>query len=380
MELDADVAVVGLGAMGSATAWRLAARGVDVVGIEKHRPGHVLGSSHGGTRLFRTLCMEHPHLVDVARESARLWRELEASSGTELLRLSGGLMLGPRGGHVIEGTRRAAAAAGVELHDLTRSELAARWPQHAGLGPDDVGLFDEQAGVLHPEHGVQAACAAAEATGATLLLDTGVSRVELVDQGAVVETAARRIRVRQVVVTAGPWLGELVAGMPLEVVRTPMTWFAPRAGVDASTFSLERFPIFIRESADGSVAWGHGAADEHGVKVGPEDDPAYRRTRPDDCDRAVTPADSAHVSRVVAASLPGLDPTPSRVTTCMVTRSPDMQFQLGRPHGDPRLVVGGGCSGHAFKHATGIGESLARAVVGEEPFVDLGFADVNRFL
>jgi sarcosine oxidase len=50
---DADVAVIGLGAMGSNALWRLAARGVDVLGFEQFRPGHVQGSSHGQTRLFR---------------------------------------------------------------------------------------------------------------------------------------------------------------------------------------------------------------------------------------------------------------------------------------------------------------------------------------
>ena len=81
-----------------------------------------------------------------------------------------------------------------------------------------------------------------------------------------------------------------------------------------------------------------------------------------------------------ARTFPGIEPVPARVTTCMITRTPDGQFQIGRPHGDPRLVVGGGGSGHAFKHAAGIGELIAQIATGEPTFVSTDFVDPNRFL
>jgi sarcosine oxidase len=64
----------------------------------------------------------------------------------------------------------------------------------------------------------------------------------------------------------------------------------------------------------------------------------------------------------------------------MVTQTPDGQFLIGRPGGDPRLVVAGGCSGHAFKHATGIGELVAQIVTGDDTLIDTAFVDPNRFL
>jgi len=42
-----DVVVVGLGAMGSAAAYALAARGLRVLGLDRHRPPHRHGSDHG---------------------------------------------------------------------------------------------------------------------------------------------------------------------------------------------------------------------------------------------------------------------------------------------------------------------------------------------
>src|SRR3954454_14061407 len=87
--LDAEVAVVGLGAMGSHALWRLASRGKDVIGFEQFHAGHPFGSTHGKTRLFRTLCLEHPGLVPMARRSLQLWRELEEQTDTSIVRLCG---------------------------------------------------------------------------------------------------------------------------------------------------------------------------------------------------------------------------------------------------------------------------------------------------
>src|SRR5207245_1574000 len=48
-----DVIVIGVGGMGSAAAYHLAARGQRVLGLEKFTPAHDKGSSHGGSRIIR---------------------------------------------------------------------------------------------------------------------------------------------------------------------------------------------------------------------------------------------------------------------------------------------------------------------------------------
>jgi sarcosine oxidase len=382
-ELDAEIAVVGLGAMGSAALWRLAARGVTVIGFEQFAIGHAQGSSHGQTRLFRTLCLEHPSLVDVARRSRELLRELEESSGEELLRLSGGLMIGSRRSAVIAGVRRAAETHGVAVEELSAQEISRRFPQHADLDPDDVGIWDPEAGVVRPEASIEAAIAAAQAAGAQVYDRTAVVAINVDDDsdsadGCVeIVTAVRTFRVARVIVAAGAWLAKFVPALPLAPLRTPMTWFEPKS--DARGYDLEDFPVFIREVPGGQVIWGHGSVFEHGVKIGPEDDPNFRDVDADHVDRGISERDWCHVGGLVERYLPGLDPTPSRTTTCMITRSPDMQFQLGALEAEPRLIVAGGDSGHAFKHATGIGEYLAQLATGESAYVDLSHTNPNRF-
>lgn len=378
MNYDAEVAVVGLGAMGSNAAWRLAERGVSVIGIERFSPGHNQGSSHGSTRVFRVACLEHPTLVPIARRAKELWLELDTRSGTTVLEPTGALMVGPRDSDVIAGTLRAAHDNQMYVEEMTREEVADRFPGHATLLADHVGVWDPEAGLVHPEAGVVAAVDAAREAGAQIFTDTRVNDVKLIDGGVVVHTPTRDFTVRQAVITTGAWLQKFVPQLPLDPWRTPMTWFNAKES-DDPTYDLENFPVFIRAVDHENWIWGHGAGDGFGIKIGPDRDPNFVSIDPDRIDRYIHPRDHALVSELVEQAFPGIDPLPTRTTTCMVTHTPDGQFVLGRPGSDSRLVVGGGCSGHAFKHASALGELLAEITLGEPTFVDITFMDPDRF-
>ncbi len=88
----ADVAVVGAGVNGLATAHALSRAGHDVVVYEQFELGHTRGSSHGRTRIFR-LAYPEAHWVKLAVEALEGWRALEAEANEELLELNGLLEL-----------------------------------------------------------------------------------------------------------------------------------------------------------------------------------------------------------------------------------------------------------------------------------------------
>ena len=69
---------VGLGAAGSATLLQLARRGLKVCGIDRARPPHALGSTHGESRVTREGIGEGLQYVPLARRSHELWRVIEA--------------------------------------------------------------------------------------------------------------------------------------------------------------------------------------------------------------------------------------------------------------------------------------------------------------
>src|SRR5260221_6830490 len=79
-----DVAIIGLGVMGSAALAALARRGRRVVGIDRFEPGHDRGSSHGTNRVIPLGYFEHPSYVPLVRAAYPLLRGLEARAGQSL--------------------------------------------------------------------------------------------------------------------------------------------------------------------------------------------------------------------------------------------------------------------------------------------------------
>ncbi|MBV9847725.1 MAG: N-methyl-L-tryptophan oxidase [Kutzneria sp.] len=377
MRLDADVAVIGLGAWGASALWRLALRGVDVLGFERYGLGNALGSSHGGSRMFRITCLEHPGLVPMARRSLELWRELEAAAGTTLFEPCGGLLIGSPRGRIVGGTLRAAERHGIDVQTLPRDALRERFPQHAAVADDQIGVWEPSAGVLRPETAIRAAVRLAADAGATVFTDTRVTELVRVGSGVLLRTPVREFRVRTTVVTVGCWLPGLVAGLPLTTVRMPITWFRPTSA--SEQFGIDRFPVFMRELDQHRVLWGNGSFDGQAVKLGLEGAvDSARPMDPDDTDRSTVSDDWTELADLLATHLPGFGMSPARSAACMYSATPDGQFVLGCP-GDPRLVVASGCNAHGFKHATGVGEVLADMVTGSRPGYPLGFTDPGRF-
>ncbi|GAA2259087.1 hypothetical protein GCM10010145_33620 [Streptomyces ruber] len=378
---DAEAAVVGLGAWGAAALWRLASRGVDVVGFERFTPGHAFGPAHGGSHALRVAGPGHPGLVPLARRSRELWPELEDSGGESLFVPCGGLVVGPEGGPVVGGTLRAARAHGVPVRTFTASALRFQYPRHTGVPAHHMGVWEPSAGLVRPERAVRTAVAVAEEAGARVYADSRVTVVEPVPGGIRLHTAERSLRVRQVVVTAGPWLPALLPGLPLETVRAPVTWWRPLEPGD--DFGPEAFPAFARELEDGRVLWGDGARAGDGIRLGLDGGCGVAKpVDPEGADRSVVPDDWADLARLLPAKVPGLEPLPARVAAGTRTRTPDGLYLLGRPGGDPRVVVAGGDDAHGLAHAPGVGEALAdlvQGVRGDDPAAAPGFLSPDRF-
>src|SRR5213082_3534373 len=160
-----DVIVAGVGAMGSATCYQLASRGVRVLGLEQFGIPHDRGSSHGYSRLIRMAYYEHADYVPLLRRAYALWRQLEADAGETLLHQTGVLYLGRPDGEVMRGSLRAAREHGIAMELLDRATLGERFPQF--VVPDDFAAMSEPTGgFLLSERGIAAHAKVARARGA----------------------------------------------------------------------------------------------------------------------------------------------------------------------------------------------------------------------
>ena len=124
-----DVAIIGLGAMGSFTALELAGRGASVVGFDRWSPPHQQGSHGGETRAFRTLYTEHPDYVPLMKRSLEFWERLAEEGRPDLLTWTGVLSLGEPDSPLLEGIRQSAAAHGLPIQALSGDEVWRRFPR-----------------------------------------------------------------------------------------------------------------------------------------------------------------------------------------------------------------------------------------------------------
>src|SRR5438552_11054055 len=225
--------------MGSAAARALARRGRRVVGLDRFRPPHTLGSSHGRSRIIREAYFEHPVYVPLVQRAYELWAELEREAGGPLLRVTGGLMAGPPGGILLDGARRSARAHHLPHEELSADEIRRRFPAFTPE-PETVGLLEPRAGVLFPEACVQAALDGAAREGALLVHDDEVRAWAADGAGVRVTSRTGSWSAAHVVLAAGPWLSRL-APVPLAVERQTSYWFAPRR--HAASCAPESGPI-----------------------------------------------------------------------------------------------------------------------------------------
>lgn len=347
--IETEIAVIGAGLMGSATAWELARRGHAVTLVEAYDIGHRRGSSHGTSRIYRRAYAD-PEYVRLTGLAGELWRELENDTGAALLRVTGGLDLGA--GRDPEGIARLLAEAGVPHELLSPGAATERWPFMRFDGPV---LHHPEAGTVDADATGAAAVGRAAELGAQVITGVRFTGAESLPGGHVrlrtegpEGTEGPEVTAATVVVAAGAWLPELAGPLgvplglpPLRVTQQQVFHFRSR---DPET----RWPIFIHDGD--TQIYGLPSGGDGGplpaVKVAQHDagKPATASTR----DGVVDPASRATVTAHVRTWLPGLDPVPVAEASCLYTVTPDDDFILDRVG---PFVIASPCSGHGAKFA-----------------------------
>jgi len=369
----ATVIVIGLGIMGSATAWALARRGVRVVGLEQYAPFHALGSSHGKTRIIREAYFESPEYVPLVQRAYELWDELGERTGRRLLRVTSGVSIGRLDSPFIVGARESAQRHGLAHELLDAQEARKRFPVLA-LPDDFVALVEGRAGILFAEECWRAFCEDAVRHGAELRFGVRVHGFVPDGEGMTVETESGRLRADRVVVTAGPWSATLLAdlGLPLEVRRVLVVHVQPD---DPTRFRPEVLPIFIMDVPEGEY-YGFPFLPDQGVKFGRHDDGEV--CTPESVRRTVTDDEVRWMTGVLERYLPGAAREVLMTVTCLYTMTPDSHFVIDRHPEWPQVVFAAGFSGHGFKFASVMGEALADLALEGASRLPIGFLSFRR--
>ncbi|MEM9466593.1 MAG: N-methyl-L-tryptophan oxidase [Actinomycetota bacterium] len=365
-----DLAVVGLGAFGSAVAHHAAALGLDVVGLDRHAPPHDLGSSHAETRVTRLAVGEGDHYVPFAARSHELWRALESRIGDRILHDTGGLIIAPgqdsedeRWGDFVGATAAVAERAGLEFRRLSPEDARRDHPGYR-IRDDEVVGFEPAGGLVMAEMAVAAQLDQARHHGADLRPHTTATAIDRVEGGVVVRTdTAADVWAREVVVCAGPWTRELADAARLRVTRQEVYWF--EADLDLWHCDDAAFAIWAGRAIEAylGVFAVTPNAPLQAVKLVPEQFDVA--TDPVSVDRTISDADVARFHEtMVAPRLAGVSDRCVHRSVCLYTNTPDDHFLVDHHPETEAATIVSACSGHGFKHSAAVGEALARRAAG----------------
>jgi sarcosine oxidase len=357
-----DTIVLGLGAMGSASLYHLAKTGRRVLGMDRFEPPHAFGSSHGQTRIIREAYFEDPAYVPLVQRAYQLWEQLAAESGRVLFRQTGGLMVGPPGSTVLEGSKQSAQRHRLPHEILSASEVRRRFP---ALRPSEEmwALLEPRAGILFPEECIRAHLEIARQHGAEIMVNSEALRWET--DGTIIHlpTAQGTFTTSRLIVCAGPWLSQLVPELApvLEVERQVLYWFEPRE--HAGAFAADQLPVHLCEFAPGQYFYGFPDLGE-GYKIARHH--AGTRTHPQQVDRQAGAAESAAMRELLERFVPDANGALRESVVCLYTNMPDEHFLIAPHPAHSHVLVVSPCSGHGFKFSSVVGEVAARwAVRGE---------------
>jgi glycine/D-amino acid oxidase-like deaminating enzyme len=415
-----DVAVIGAGIVGTATAYFLAERGLKVLLCEKGRvAGEQSSRNWGWVRQQGRDWGELPVMI----EANRIWRGLAEKTGEADLTFT-------QAGYVSLAETEAALAKAEAWHGLakqhqldtrllTGAEVKARFPQVEGnfLG----GLETPSDGRAEPFVAVPALARAAQRAGVAIVENCAVRSVDLGNGRLIgVVTEKGRVACQQAVLAAGAWSGPFAANagfsLPQLAVRSTVarTEPAPDLMGDGATPNISTANLTLRRRADGGFTLASGDVTEHYIgppsfkyfakflplmrksarqirlQPWPPKDypgawaPSSRRWSPDEVSpferqRVLNPPPAASVVRAIEARLPRRFPALKGVKLAeawagMIDVTPDAVPTLGEDPALPGLYIATGCSGHGF----GIGPALGRIVADMVTGGTLGH-DLARF-
>jgi sarcosine oxidase len=370
-----DLIVIGVGGMGSATAYHAARRGLKVLGLEQFDIPHALGSSHGVNRIIRLAYYENPKYVPLLRRAYELWRELENHAGERLLIVTGSIDAGGEDSKTVQGSLRSCKDHHLPHDVLDAASLRRRFPGYQ-LAADMVGVYQPDGGFVLSERCIVAHVAAAQALGAQVHARERVVEWQADDTGISVTTTRDTYRARRMIVTAGPWARRLVPALQHLAVpeRQVMMWTQP---LRPEYFRLGAFPVFNFEAPEGRF-YGFPVYGIPGFKLGKYHHRGEEVDDPDRMDRACHPEDEEALRTGIRRYFPDANGPIMAMKACLFTNTPDEHFILDRLPDNPHVGVAAGFSGHGFKFCSVIGEIMTELVAEGGTRHDIGLFRLDR--
>lgn len=370
----ADIVIIGGGVLGCSTAYNLAKHGAKKVVLLERR-GLASGGTGKSCAILRTHYSIRANLIHAVK-SLRIYQDFaEAVGGTAGFRRTGYLILGPEEHRTnMRAVFQIQNEYGVDTSELTPRQAS---ELHPLVRADDVPVlgYDSLAGYCDPLLTTLSYAKRAQDLGVTLLTENPVTGLEHPGRTYLVRTPAGAFECPQLLLAAGPWTNGLGAMLgvkfPYVVSRHKVITLKTDQPYRAKWPILKDLTtpdkIYCRAASRGSLLVGTG---DHGDPI-------------DDADTLCDEIDEVHVARIrklLARRMPSFQS--ARLAdgwTGPYDITPDWNPILGPVPGHPGLYVAVGFSGHGFKLAPTLGESLAQTLLDLKPSTPIDIYRMTRF-
>lgn len=361
--MDADIAVIGAGALGLSTALHCARRGRSVVVVDREAAGSQASGRAAG--LFKSVQADQARTV-LARRSIELAVHFEEWAGVPLaVQRTGSFLVARTAQH--QAFLRAELAQsrqwGVDVREAGRAELAERASYYQPSGAEQAVWCPEDLYIEEPGALVEAYLSACRLHGVQIYQSEPAAAV-LTLGGRVtgLETTSRRVTARTVVDAAGAWVrqvGELAhAWIPAAPVRHQLLITEPFDSIQATDPIIRVIDAatYLRPARGGLML---GVFETDPLPIDPRRQSASFTT--DDVPLDLGPLQKAASHIGTEVPLAGRAPVAEH-RGGLFTMSPDGRFVAGPVPDVPGLWVASGCNGSGFSSSPALGEMLAAAI------------------
>jgi glycine/D-amino acid oxidase-like deaminating enzyme len=378
--MDADVVVVGAGALGLGTALHCALAGRSVVVVERHTAGSQ--ASGRAASLFKSVQADELR-TRLARRSITKAMTFADWAGVPLAVSSPGSFLVARTAQHRQFLCQELAQSrrwGADVREASRAQLADRLGYYRPVGDDFALWCPEDIYIEEPVSLIQACLAACQLHGAVVAEKEPVIGISITaGRVAGVETERRSIAAPVVVDAAGGWVRQVadLAGtrVPVAPVRHQLLITEPTAQVDPADpiVRVVDAAVYLRPARGGLM---FGGFEPDPLPIDPRLQSASFTT--DD-----VPLDLG-VLRQLAAQITAEVPAASTVPVAehrggLFTMSPDGRFVAGPVADMPGLWVASGCNGSGFSSSLAIGEAMATWITSDAPPPGMTALSPGRF-
>jgi glycine/D-amino acid oxidase-like deaminating enzyme len=378
--MDADVVVIGAGALGLSTALHCAMAGRSVAVVERCTAGSQASGRAAG--LFKSVQADELR-TQLARRSIAKAVTFADWAGTPLpVARPGSFLIARTAQHRQFLCRELAQSRGwgADVREATRAQLAGGLSYYQGVGDDFALWCPEDIYIEEPASLIQACLAACQLHGAVVTENEPVTGISVTaGRAAGVETERRSITAPVVVDAAGGWVRQVAdlagARVPVAPVRHQLLITAPSALIDPADpiARVADAAVYLRPAGGGLM---FGGFEPRPLPVDPRHQPPSFTT--DD-----VPLDLS-VLRQLAAQVAAEVPAASTVSVAehrggLFTMSPDGRFVAGPVPDLPGLWVASGCNGSGFSSSLAIGEALATWITDDAPPPGMTALSPGRF-